>query len=85
MGKTFNPSPSLGPGRSGVGEVGGLAEGVGASEVGCWEVETRRHWGVKELELCKRCCLVWVLFGVDFRLGWTNQRLTRGNVYEDKG
>lgn len=45
MGKTFNPSPSLGPGRSGMGGVGGLAEGIGASEVGCWKLETRRHKG----------------------------------------
>lgn len=38
--------------------------------------------GEKELELSKRCCLVWVLLGADARLDWTNQRSVRGNVYE---
>lgn len=86
MGKTFSPSPSLGPGSSSVGGMVGLA-GCTDAEVGCWgpEAWNRRPGGIreeKELELSKRCCLVWVLLGTDPRLDWTNQRLTRGNVYE---
>lgn len=86
MGKTFSPSPSLGPGSSGVGGRGGLT-GWTDAEVGCWGPEpwNRRPGGIrgeKELELSKRCRLVWVLLGTDARLDWMNPRLSRENGSE---